>query len=47
MYATLTGDSPIGLSAKPYEQFDGNADAELIAALQETVWTVVRAQVSW
>ncbi len=40
-YATLTGESPVGLTAEPYEQFDAEADAELIEALQRTVWQVV------
>jgi hypothetical protein len=41
-YATLSGQSPVGLTAKPYEQFDAEKDAELITALQETVWEVVK-----
>jgi len=40
-YATLTGESPVGLTVKPYEMFDAEQDAELIKALQETVWEVV------
>jgi len=40
-YATLTGKSPVGLTAEPYEQFDPQADAALVRALQETVWQVV------
>ncbi|WP_145365961.1 hypothetical protein [Stratiformator vulcanicus] len=41
-YATLTGESPVGLTTEPYEMFDPQQDAELIKALQETVWDVVR-----
>jgi len=41
VYATLTGESPIGLTAKPYEMFDPEADAELIETLQQAVWNVV------
>ncbi|MGD2174882.1 MAG: hypothetical protein PVJ27_05725 [Candidatus Brocadiaceae bacterium] len=40
-YATLTGESPLGLTTGPYEQFDPQKDAELIRALQEAVWEVV------
>ncbi len=40
-YATLTGESPVGLTVEPYEQFNPEADAELIEAIQETVWDVV------
>lgn len=41
IYATLSGKSPVGLTAEPYEMFDAETDAELIKALQETVWEVV------
>jgi len=45
IYSTLNGKSPVGLSAtikgERWEQFDPVADAELIHALQETVWKVV------
>ena len=41
VYTTLSGESPVGLTAQPYEQFDVQADAELIEALQQTVWSVV------
>ncbi len=41
VYATLTGQSPVGLTAEPYEQFDPQQDAALIHALQQTVWEVV------
>jgi acetyl esterase/lipase len=40
-YATLSGESPVGLTVEPYEQFDAEADAELIKAIQETVWDIV------
>jgi hypothetical protein len=41
IYATLTGESPVGLTVEPYEMFDVEQDAELIRALQATVWGVV------
>ena len=41
MYAVLTGENPVGLTTEPYEMFDPKEDAELIRALQETVWEVV------
>ncbi len=41
IYATLTGESPVGLTVEPYEMFDGEQDSELITALQSTVWDVV------
>lgn len=41
VYSTLSGQSPVGLTTAPYEQFDAKADAGLIEALQETVWEVV------
>lgn len=41
IFATLTGQSPVGLTAAPYEMFDAEKDAALIKALQETVWDVV------
>jgi len=41
IYATLSGKSPVGLTVEPYEMFDAQADAELILALQQTVWDVV------
>ena len=40
-YAVLTGESPVGLTAEPYELLDPTLDAELIAALQRTVFDVV------
>ena len=43
IFATLTGDSPIGLTVAPYEQFDAKMDMDLVRALQETVWKVVAA----
>jgi len=41
IFATLTGESPVGLTVEPYEMLDAEADAELIDALQKTVWEVV------
>ncbi len=41
VFATLSGRSPVGLTAEPYEQFDPVADAALIRALQEAVWETV------
>ncbi len=41
LYAVLTGYSPVGLTAEPYEMFDPQKDAALIKAIQETVWNVV------
>ena len=41
IYATLSGQSPVGLSVEPYEMFDAAKDAELIRAIQQTVWDVV------
>ena len=41
IFATLTGNSPVGLTAAPYEQFDEKTDADLVRALQATVWEVV------
>jgi len=41
VYTTLTGQSPVGLTAEPYEMFNPEADAILIKALQQTVWAVV------
>jgi len=41
VFSTLSGKSPVGLTVEPYEQFDPEADAALIEALQETVWEVV------
>jgi hypothetical protein len=41
VFSTLSGKSPIGLTVAPYEQFDAKADAALIEALQQTVWSVV------
>jgi hypothetical protein len=40
-FATLTGQNPVGLTVEPYEMFDDEKDAELIKAIQETVWEVV------
>jgi len=40
-YTVLTGQSPVGLTAKPWERLDPVADAELVKAIQETVWEVV------
>ena len=44
IFATLSGHSPVGLTAAPYEQFDQESDADLVRGLQETVWEVVAAQ---
>jgi hypothetical protein len=44
---TLTGDSPVGLTAAPYEQFEEKMDADLVRVLQATVWEVVAAQQKW
>ncbi|MBK8037838.1 MAG: hypothetical protein IPK22_12035 [Verrucomicrobiaceae bacterium] len=41
VFTTLSGKSPVGLTAAPYEQFDAKQDAELIQALQQAVWSVV------
>ncbi len=41
IYATLSGESPVGLSVKMYEQLDEKTDAELIKAIQQTVWDIV------
>lgn len=41
IYATLSGESPAGLTVEPYEMFDARADAELIREIQQTVWDVV------
>ena len=41
VYATLSGKSPVGMTVAPYEQFDEEADSQLIQALQQTVQTVV------
>ena len=41
IYATLTGESPVGLTAEPYEMFDTEQDSALLKALQMTVWDVV------
>jgi len=41
IYATLSGQSPVGLTARPYEQLDEKQDAALIKAVQQTVWDVV------
>lgn len=41
VYTTLSAKNPVGLTATPYEQFDQQADAELILALQETVRDIV------
>jgi hypothetical protein len=41
IYTTLTGENPVGLTVKPYEMFDAGKDAELIKAVQETIWEVV------
>jgi len=42
MYAVLSGQSPVGLSGKPYG-LDDEQDAELIRAVQQTIWDVVTA----
>jgi hypothetical protein len=44
IFATLTGNSPVGLTATPYEQFDEKTDGDLVNALQDTVWEVVSRQ---
>jgi hypothetical protein len=41
VFSTLSGKSPVGLTAAPYEQFGAKQDAELLKALQQTVWSVV------
>jgi len=45
VYTTLTGKNPIGLpvtrDGKGWQQFDPVADANLVRALQETVWEIV------
>jgi hypothetical protein len=41
VYATLSGESPVGMTVEPYEMFDAERDAALIRALQATVWDVV------
>jgi len=41
VFSTLSGKSPVGLTAAPYEQFDAKADAALIEAIQQAVWSVV------
>ena len=41
IFATLTGNRPVGLTVAPYEQFDARMDTALVRALQETVWDVV------
>jgi hypothetical protein len=41
VFSTLSGKCPVGLTAAPYEQFNAKADAALIEALQQTVWSVV------
>jgi hypothetical protein len=40
MFATLSGQSPVGLPGAVYD-LDDEADAALIKALQELVWDVV------
>jgi len=40
-YAVLTGRSPVGLGAGPFELLDETLDADLIEALQQCVWQVV------
>lgn len=40
-YATLAGQSPVGLTAAPHEKLDPASDAALITALQQIVWDVV------
>ena len=41
-YAVLTGQSPVGLPVGPYDEFlDPTLDADLIEALQQTVFDVV------
>jgi hypothetical protein len=44
IYAVLTGLSPVGLTAGPYEMFDTAKDKELIEAIQKTVWEVVTSE---
>lgn len=41
LFATLTGESPVGLTAAPYGHFNLTEDAALITSLQQTVWDVV------
>ncbi len=40
-YAVLSGESPVGLTAEPWERIDPERDAELVKAIQRTVWQVV------
>ena len=40
-YAVLAGKNPVGLTTGPWERIDPIADAELIRAIQQTVWDVV------
>jgi len=40
-YAVLTGQTPVGVTAKPWERIDPVADAALVKAIQQTVWEVV------
>ncbi|MEM1213704.1 MAG: hypothetical protein AAGI68_15560 [Planctomycetota bacterium] len=42
IYSVMTGQSPVGLPADAWERIDPKADAELIRAVQETVWQVVQ-----
>lgn len=43
IYSVMTGNSPVGLTTEPWERIDPIADAELVRAVQEAVWKVVRS----
>lgn len=40
-YVVFTGENPVGLTTRPWERIDPVADAELVEAVQQTVWEVV------
>jgi hypothetical protein len=44
IYAVLTGQNPVGLTAAPYEMFDAAKDADLIEAIQKIVWKVITSE---
>jgi hypothetical protein len=37
IYATLSGENPVGMTAKPYEQINEKEDTDLIKTVQQTV----------
>ncbi len=41
VYAVLSRQSPVGMTAEPYEMFDYQNDIKLIHAIQQIVWEVV------